>query len=132
VQPLQQVTGGEITLQPPLPVGKRVRAGLGYTSDLVPLPLTAQSDGAYGQSRTKNVVRCVLRVQDATRFKVGPSYERLVQTGEIPAGTLWPSGTVRVLVEGAFADTGQLVIRQDQPLPLTIVSLSLEVALGGG
>lgn len=129
VHPVRTVNGsGQITLAY---AASKVRVGLAYTSQLKTLPVALGSDGAYGQSRVKNVNRAVLRVKDSARFRLGPTASQLYDSAEIPAGQL-VSGQVRATVEPAWLDGGQLLIEQSDPLPLTVVALTLEVAMGGG
>lgn len=134
VVPQQQVIGGAIKLEHPASV---VHVGLPYQSDMVTLPLAIpMRDGSFGQGRYKNVNKVWLRVHRSSGIFVGPSEDKLVEakqrTNE-PAGTAptLKSEEVPVTIPPAWGDGGQIFIRQRDPLPLTVVSMTAEVALGG-
>jgi hypothetical protein len=67
---------------------------------------------------------------------VGPTPNKLVEAKQ---RTTEPYGSppdlkseeIPLMITPTWADSGQVYIRQSDPLPLTIVSLTLEVALGG-
>lgn len=129
----QVVSGGEITLDDAASV---VQVGLPYTCELKTLPLTMQVDAAFGQGRMKNIDAVYLRVEQSGAFKAGPSSDALLEakwrTWEAPGdATALRSGEFDVVTRGDWNPDGQVVIRQDQPLPLTVVSMTLEVTLGG-
>ena len=127
------VSGGAITLDDPASV---VHVGLPITADLVPLPLAAQIDGSFGQGRAKNVNRVWLRVLRASGIFVGPDASRLT---EAKIRTTEPMGSppslqteeIQVAIAPSWGDSGQVMVRQVDPVPLTIVSMTTEVALGG-
>lgn len=124
------VASGSITLPAPLAAGKTLHVGLPMTSEIQTLPLVLGVDNAFGQGRTKNVTRIAAKVRRSARFKSGPDENRLVESGEIAVGAL-ADGLVRVLQIGSWRDGGQVIVRQDDPLPLNLVSLVLEVSYGG-
>lgn len=133
VHPQRVVTSGSITLDQ---AASKVQVGLPIQSDLQTLPFVAQVDGSFGQGRYKNVNKAWLRVYRSSGIFVGPSATALVEAkqrtteiyGTPPA---LKSEEIQVMLTPSWADSGQVFIRQSDPLPLTIVSLSLEVALGG-
>ncbi len=133
VAPQQVVTGGAITLDN---AASKVQVGLPITADLQTLPLAAQIDNAFGQGRPKNVNKAWLRVYRSSGIFVGPDLDNLTEakqrTTEI-YGTppVLKSEEIQILVTPGWADNGQVYVRQSDPLPLTVVSLTLEVALGG-
>ena len=132
VFPQKVVTGGAITLEQAC---SKVQVGLPMESDLETLPLAMQIDGAFGQGRTKNVNKAWLRVYRSSGIFVGPDENRLTEAkqrtteayGSPPA---LKSEEVQVTITPSWAQSGQVFIRQSDPLPLTIVSLTLEVVLG--
>lgn len=125
VQATKVVASGQITLSTPLPVGQKVVIGLGYTSLLRTLPLAAQIDAA-AQGRVKNINHVWPRVQDAGAYEIGPSLSQMVPA---PAAT---NDESRVFLSPAWTQSGQVYIRQSNPLPLTVLCVTTEVALGGG
>lgn len=133
VHPRQVVTGGSITLDNAASV---VQIGLPYESDLQTLPLAMQIDGAFGQGRFKNINKVWLRVYRSSGIFVGPTEDDLTEakqrtTEDYGTPPALKSEEVEVTITGQWSDNGQVYVRQSDPLPLTIVSLTLEVALGG-
>lgn len=134
VHPQRVVTGGSITLDQE---ASTIQIGLPITADLATLPLAAQlQDGSFGQGHYKNVNKAWLRVYRSSGIFVGPSEDKLVEQKQ---RTTEPYGSppslkseeVQLLLTPSWADSGQVFIRQADPLPLTVVSLTLEVAIGG-
>lgn len=131
VQP-QVVTGGQITLAQP--AGK-VHAGLQIVADLQTLPLALEIPG-FGQGMRKNVNKVFLRVKDSSGIFTGPAFDELT---EAKIRTTEPYGSppalqtreIEIVNKAAWTDSAQVCVRQADPLPLTIVSLTLDLALGG-
>jgi len=77
-----------------------------------------------------------MRVHRSSGVFVGPTATQLVEAkqrttepyGSPPA---LKSEELQIMLTPTWADSGQVFIRQSDPLPLTLVSLTLEVALGG-
>jgi hypothetical protein len=132
VQPQETVTSGSITLDRAFTV---IQVGLPYESDLQTLPLTINIDGA-GQGRRKNINKATLRVFQSSGIFVGPDADNLVEAkqrtnepyGSPPA---LKSDEVDVDLLPKWANSGQVFIRQVDPLPLSVVGLTLEVVIGG-
>jgi hypothetical protein len=134
VHPQRVVTGGSITLDIEASV---VQIGLPIEADLQTLPLAVQlQDGSFGQGRFKNVNKVWLRVYRSSGIFVGPSANELTEAkqrttenyGTPPA---LKSEEIPLVLTPSWADSGQIFVRQSDPLPLTVVSLTAEVALGG-
>jgi len=127
------VTGGAVTLDVE---ASKVQIGLPIVADLQTLPFAAQIDNGFGQGRVKNVNKAWLRVFQSSGIFVGPNADKLTEAkqrsteayGSPPA---LKSAEVPVAITPAWADSGQVFIRQADPLPLTVVSLTLEVEVGG-
>lgn len=132
VHPQRQVQGGQITLEQP---SSKVQVGLPITADLQTLPLAVSMEG-YGQGRQKNINKAWLRVVRSSGIFTGPAPDRLVEAKQRttePYGS--PPGLkteeIEIVQRGQWDDGGQLWVRQADPLPLTVVALTLEVAIGG-
>jgi hypothetical protein len=131
VRPQATVTGGEITLDQRASV---LQVGLPITADLRVLPLTLEMQ-AFGQGREKNVNQVWVRVAESSGIKAGPDFDNLT---EIKQRTTEPYGTppalvsaeLSVVVKPSWGPDGSLCIRQSNPLPLTLCSMALEVAIG--
>ena len=132
VQPQETVVSGSISLDRAFTV---VHVGLPYQSDLQTLPLTINIDGA-GQGRRKNINKATLRVFQSSGIFVGPDADNLVeakQRSTEPYGSppALKSDEVDVDLMPKWANSGQVFIRQVDPLPLSVVGLTLEVVIGG-
>ena len=126
------VTGGAVTLDN---AASKVHIGLPFVSDLQTLPATyASTDG--GQGRIKNISRVFLRVYRSGGVFAGPDFGHLrehKQRTTEPYGS--PPNLITDEIEIALTPSwqygGQVSVRQTAPLPLTLVSLTLEMAVGG-
>lgn len=134
VFPQKVVSGGAITLEQAC---SKVQVGLSITADLQTLPLVAQlQDGSFAQGRYKNINKVWLRVYRSSGIFVGPNASNLTeakQRSTEPYGSppALKSEEIPVTLTPSWADSGQIFIRQSDPLPLTVVSLTAEVVLGG-
>ena len=132
VHPQRVVNGGAISLNRACSV---VHIGLPYKSDLQTLPLQLQTE-ALGQGRVKNINHVWLRVFESSGIFAGPSADKLVEAKQ---RTTEPYGTppnlktedIKLMLTPTWQDNGQIFVRQTDPLPLTIVGLTIEVAIGG-
>ena len=134
VHPQRIVTNGAITLDQE---ASTVQIGLPIQADLQTLPLAVQlQDGSFAQGRYKNVNKIWLRVHRSSGIFVGPTEHELVEAKQRttePYGTppALKSEEIPIVLTPTWADSGQVYVRQDDPLPLTVVNITLEVALGG-
>ena len=132
VHPQLVVTGGAITLEQS---ASKIQIGLPITADLKTLPVAAGIDNGFAQGRYKNVNKAWLRVFRSSGIFIGPDESNLVEAkqrttesyGSAPA---LKSEEIPILLNPAWADSGQVFIRQSDPLPLTVASLTLEVSIG--
>lgn len=132
VQPQQTVTSGAVSIPR---AATKIHVGLPYQSDLQTLPVSMQIDG-FGQGRYKNVNKAWLRVFQSSGIFVGPDEDNLVEAKQRttePYGTppALKSQEIMVMLTPSWQDSGQVYVRQSDPLPLTIVSMTLQIALGG-
>ena len=132
VHPQRTVVNGSITLDRASSI---VHLGLPIEADLQTLPMALQVE-AFGQGRVKNLNHVWLRVLESSGIFAGPSADKLVEAKQ---RTTEPYGTppnlktqdIKIMLTPQWQDNGQLFVRQTDPLPLTIVGLTLEVAMGG-
>lgn len=126
------VTGGAVALDAPASV---VHVGLPYVSDLQTLPLALElQGGGFGQGRPKNVNQAWLRVFRSGELYVGPGFDRLTKArDEFGVTGIKPLRTeeIQVTISPSWAPEGSICLRNTAPLPLTVVSMSLEVSIGG-
>ena len=117
--------------------GSVVHVGLPILADVQTLPVAIElRSGGFAQGRVKNVNKVWLRVYRSSGIFTGPSLDMLVEAKQ---RTTEPWGSpprlkteeVEVVNKAAWTDSASVFIRQADPLPLTISSISLEVAIGG-
>jgi hypothetical protein len=126
------VTSGSITLDQ---AASKVQIGLPIAADLQTLPMAAQIDSSFGQGRYKNVNKVWLRVYLSSGIFVGPDADNLTEAKQ---RTTEPYGSppslkseeIQILLTPSWGDSGQIFVRQSDPLPLTVVSMTAEIALG--
>lgn len=132
VMPQRVVASGTVSMDRAAVV---IHVGLPYDSDLQTLPLALNIDGA-GQGRYKNVNKAWLRVVNSSGIFVGPDADNLVEAKQ---RTTEPYGSppamkndeILVVLTPTWQAGGQIYVRQSDPLPLTIVNMTLEVTIGG-
>lgn len=133
VSPRTVNASGEVELDEEASV---VHVGLPYTSDAQTLPLAVELAG-YGQGQPKNVSQVFLRVYKSGGINVGPTFDELTPAklrNIEPMGSPvdLKTGMVDIVIDGAWEDDGQICLRQSDPLALTVLSLTVDFALGGG
>lgn len=133
VMPQQVVTGGAITL--PFACSK-VQVGLPITADAITTPVVVPGDSSMGQSRVKNVNKGWIRVFNSGMFSVGPSSDKLTpikprhfESPGTPPALI--TDEIPLTILSHFSQSGQVMIRQSDPLPLSIVYVAAEVAIAG-
>ena len=112
-----------------------VHIGLPYVCDLETLPLMLRAE-AGGQGRVKNINHAWLRVNESSGIFAGPTVDKLVEAKQ---RTTEPYGVapslktkdIKLMLTPTWSDNGQIFIRQTDPLPLTVVGITLEVSIGG-
>lgn len=132
VQPQQTVTNGVVTLSHP---GGVVAVGLPITADLQTLPFSFATEG-YGQGRTKNINKVWLRVHNSSGIFAGPSFDKLTQFKQRkaePFGTppAMVTGEIEITLTPSWQQDGSVCIRQTDPLPVIVASMTIEAAIGG-
>lgn len=134
VHPVRTVTGGAITLDYAASV---IQVGLAYTSDIRTLPLAIEGAQAAGQGTMKNVNKVHLRVTQSSLVKAGPSFDKLREyparavTDPYGSAPALRTGEISLGVDPSWNTDAAICVRQTDPLPLTILSMTLEVAVGG-
>lgn len=132
IQTQKTVSSGSISLDA---AADTVQVGLPITADLVTLPAALGIDSAAGQGRRKNVNRAWVRVFNSAGFWVGPDTSHLSWCGPAPRtpGVDVPLVTdeVQLVLTPEWGQGGQVAIRQTDPVPLDVVAMTLEIAVGG-
>lgn len=128
------VTNGSVTLEV---ASSKVHVGLPYTSDLQTLPLAFEGAPAGGQGLRKNANGVRMRVSQSSVVLAGPSFSRLTEypardvsdiLGDPPALT---TGELRFAIGPSWGSDAAVCVRQELPLPLTLMSMVVDVATGG-
>jgi len=125
------VTGGAVTLDNSASV---IQIGLPIIGDLQTLPMAFETQ-ALGQGRKKNANKVWLRLYQSGAPFVGPGLDSLIE-GKIrttePYGSppLLKTGELEIDVKPNWGDDASIYLRHTNPLALTLVSLSMEVAIG--
>ncbi len=130
-QPQEVVAGGIVNLDH---AAVKIHVGLPYISDLQTLPLGLNID-AFGQGRAKNINQAWLRVFQSSAISVGPSANKLTEaklrtTEPYASPPALRTDEVKVVITPTWSQSGQVFVRQSQPLPLTVVGMTLEAVLG--
>lgn len=130
VHPQVVVTNGAITLEY---AASKVSVGLPISAQAETMPLAFElPDG--GVSNVKNVNRAWIKVKRTNGLHVGPTPADLIDTtvrtdehyGEAPEAT---TGIIEVPILPYWSAEGTLILRQDDPLPAMVMSISYEVAI---
>lgn len=132
VQAQKVVTSGAIALDQ---AASMVQVGLPISADIQTLPMAFEAQ-AFGQGRPKNVNRVWLRVVRSGGIFAGPSFDRMTEFkqrtfeayGQAPDLV---TDEVEIDVLPAWSSGGQLCVRQADPLPLTVASMTVEAVVGG-
>jgi len=133
VEPPQVVYGGSITLDAP---ASKVAVGLPYTTNIETLPAAFEGAPAVGQGMLKNVVAAHLRVNRSGPYLVGPSFDDMVSPPDRHVSDDYDSPPAlrteeeRVQLPGSWDTDGTVCVRQDLPLPFTLVAMAVEYGRG--
>jgi hypothetical protein len=121
------VSGGQITLDL---AASKVHVGLPFLCDLELLDLATE------KAKNKRVEKVVLELENSRGFRSGQDFDHLTEwrqptvadgVGPVPLQT----GTAEVAVGASWNRFGRAVVRQVDPLPVTVVAAT-RVVQGGG
>lgn len=126
------VTNGSITLPQSATL---VHIGLPITSRIQTLPVSFEGP-ALGQAMFKNVNKTTLRVYRTSGLFVGYNVNSLVQykqrtTEVFGSAPNWITDELDIPINPDWSSSGQVVVQQTDPLPVTVLSMVMEVSLGG-
>ena len=100
----------------------KYQVGVGYTATVKPMKLDLNG---MGLAITKKINRGVFSVFETIGGEVGTSTSKL---HDIPTGTAALfTGSKEIPLSGGYSREGDILARQTQPLPLTVLSFSLDV-----
>jgi hypothetical protein len=130
VRPQQVVTGGRITLSP---AAGKVHIGLPYEAVIETMPIQFAEGQVAG--RKKRASNLLARVINTREFRAGSSTESTLET-KLRADEAWGEPTrllsdeIKIYIDPAWERDTTIVIVQDNPLPLTVLSLRPDLELG--
>ena len=121
------VSSAAITV--PSAIYTEYKVGMSYDSTVQPMKLDLEGTGL---SVTKKLNRAVISLHNTIGGKIGPSTSNLSsivyrKAGESGEEFPYFTGDLEISLPGGYSRQGDIVIRQDQPLPMTVLSLTLDV-----
>lgn len=132
VQPPATVSSGSVSWPK---AGSKVVIGLPILAVVQTLPLALEIPG-FGQGRPKNVTEAWMRLFESRSIKVGPSMGKLTELKPRHNENLGTppdlvTGEVSIKPSAQRTDSGSMFFVHDEPLPITVLSLTLEVDIAG-
>jgi hypothetical protein len=124
--PDKVVSSGSITLDRAV---TKAKIGLSYTSILKTMRIDAGSQNGSSQGKTKRIYEVTARLFESVGVEVGPDLNNMervpFRTSADPMDQGIPpfTGDKEVEFRGNYDTDGFMIVRQTQPLPLTILSL---------
>lgn len=126
--PQKKVSSGSITLER---YANKIHAGLNYESPLQPMELETQG-------KKVRIAKLLIRFYETLGCKAGPDEDNLetliFRKGSDPMDSPPPLFTGEIETpgwKGGSEDEGNVLIVQDQPLPMTILALIAEMQVSG-
>lgn len=125
------VSGGVVTL--PYAVSKAT-CGLPYSATIETLPLAVQGQAGWTVAKPQTQAKAVLRMIDSRGVKAGPDVANLeplrARVGEAPgAPNALKTGLFETWLRPKINDGAHVVVRSDDPLPMTITGVYLDPSI---
>jgi hypothetical protein len=130
--PNKTVSGGSITLDRS---ATKAHIGLGYTSTLQTMRVEAPGNESTSQAKTKRINEVTLRLHETVGAEVGSSLsdmERIpFRSSAAAMDTAVPlfTGDKQIEFRDDFNTDGWIYVRQNQPLPLTLISIYPQITI---
>ena len=124
--PNKTVSSGAITLDRS---STKVKVGLPYVSLLQTMRIDAGADNGTSQSKTKRIYEITARLYESIGIEIGPDLNNMERipfrssANPMDSGVNVFTGDKEIEFRGNYETDGFIVVRQTQPLPLTILSL---------
>ena len=124
--PTKTVSSNAITLDR---FANKIKVGLGYTSLLKTMRIDAGSQNGTSQAKTKRIYEVTARLYESVGVEIGPDLNNMervpFRTSADPMDQGIPpfTGDKEVEFRGDYDTDGFMIVRQTQPLPLTVLSL---------
>lgn len=120
VQATKIVSSGSITAAA---TAAKFQVGLGYTATIKPMKLDIQG---IGLGATKKINRTIANFFETIGGKVGTESGRMQATG---IGTSLFTGSKEIPLSGGYSRDGDIIVIQEDPLPMTLLSLTHDVGV---
>jgi len=123
------VSSGAITVNET----SKAQVGLMYLSDIETLRYDVGSRNGTAQGKLQRYNRLILRLYETLGLKVGPDFDNLDPLIYRQGGDLMDTapplfeGDIEVAWDGSYSSNETIAIRQDQPLPATIIAIMGQV-----
>lgn len=123
------VSSGAITV--PSAVYNEYNVGQSYNSTVQPMKIDIQGTGL---SVTKKPSRTVISLHETIGGKIGPdtsNLDNIIYRKAGASGDEFPyfTGDLEISLAGGYSRAGDIVVRQDQPLPMTVLALTVDVGV---
>ncbi len=127
------VQNGSFTLDQP---ARKIQFGLPITATMQTLPLSTEAMMAFGQGCVKNVNKVTMRVLNSSGVFAGPSLDMLTQykqrtTEPLGSPPALKTDEIEIDVQPDWGSGAQIYVQQADPLPITVLNMTLEVVVGG-
>jgi hypothetical protein len=128
------VQNGQITLGAE---ASKVHIGKAYTSDLRTLPASMSNMEAFGRPDEKTVTSVSILVKDSSGVATGQTFDDLFvdadRTVPLIMGDPPPmfTGMLDIPVGLGWANGGEVCVRQNRPLPCTVLAIAPSLEFGG-
>ena len=124
--PNKTVSSGGITLDRS---ATKVKVGLPYVSLLQTMRIDAGSQNGTSQSKTKRIYEITARLYESIGIEIGPDLDNMERipfrssANNMNSGVNVFTGDKDIEFRGNYETDGFIFVRQNQPLPLTVLSL---------
>ncbi|MEG3147259.1 hypothetical protein U1839_21615 [Sphingomonas sp. RT2P30] len=127
------VSGGIVTL--PYAVS-RATCGLPYSATIETLPLAVQGQAGWTVAKPQTQAKAVLRLIDSRGVKAGPDAANLeplrARVGAAPGEpNALKTGLFETWLRPKINDGARVVVRSDDPLPMTVTGVYLDPSIAG-
>jgi hypothetical protein len=124
--PNKVVISGSISLDRS---SEKVKVGLAYTSLLQTMRINAGAQNGTSQSKTKRIYEITARLYESIGIEIGPDLNNMERipfrssANPMDSGVGVFTGDKEIEFRGNYETDGFIYVRQNQPLPLTVLSL---------
>ena len=124
--PDKVVNSGAIVLER---AASKVKVGLSYTSLLQTMRIDAGAQNGTSQSKTKRIYEITARLYESIGVEIGPDLANMERipfrssANAMDSGINVFTGDKEIEFRGNYETDGFIFVRQNQPLPLTVLSL---------